>query len=207
MPSNTFYRLSEEKKKKLTDAAIEEFSSVSYSEASINTIIAKAEISRGSFYMYFEDKEDLFKYLLSQHKEIFDQITRESFEANNGDLFEGFKMLFRKVNDYLHQPDNQKFLKQVLLNMNSKQEDFIIPHRPHLHQKEHFTEILKLVNIKNLNVESEDDLIAALDIIMPITVHTLVMVVMHELPNDEANRIYLQKLKLLKEGIERREVC
>ena len=69
MPTQTFFRLPEEKRERLTDAAWREFLAVSYAEASINRIVREAQIPRGSFYQYFEDKEDLFFYLLSLGRE------------------------------------------------------------------------------------------------------------------------------------------
>ena len=59
MPSQTFFNLDYSKQKKLLDAAKQEFYKVPYTEVSINKIIQTAEISRGSFYTYFVDKNDL----------------------------------------------------------------------------------------------------------------------------------------------------
>ena len=67
MPSKTFYNLDKEKREKLIEAALHEFSRVEYEKVSINQIIMHANIARGSFYMYFTDKEDLMKYLLEEH--------------------------------------------------------------------------------------------------------------------------------------------
>jgi AcrR family transcriptional regulator len=64
MPKNTFLNLSEEKRKRIEEASIEEFSSNPYEVASINQIVKNAEIAKGSFYQYFENKEDLYKYLV-----------------------------------------------------------------------------------------------------------------------------------------------
>lgn len=64
MPKQTFFNLSEEKKSRLLEAAYAEFSKVSLEEASINVIVQQSDISRGSFYQYFEDKEDLYFYCL-----------------------------------------------------------------------------------------------------------------------------------------------
>ena len=64
MPSSTFLNLPAEKQEKLLKAATREFSHRPFNEASINQIIKEAGIPRGSFYMYFQDKEDLFRYLL-----------------------------------------------------------------------------------------------------------------------------------------------
>ncbi|HAM63035.1 MAG: hypothetical protein A2Y20_07425 [Firmicutes bacterium GWF2_51_9] len=64
MVTSTFHRLDEEKKKRLMDALIHEFSEHTFSEASINRIVKDANISRGSFYQYFTDKEDCYLFLL-----------------------------------------------------------------------------------------------------------------------------------------------
>ncbi len=64
MPKSTFFNLPEDKKEKIMDAAINEFAGYSYHRASINRIVEKSGIAKGSFYQYFEDKKDLFKYIL-----------------------------------------------------------------------------------------------------------------------------------------------
>ena len=67
MPSKTFLNLPKDKQKTLIEAAEREFSRVDFFSSSINQIIQDAGISRGSFYMYFEDKEDLYFYVLEKH--------------------------------------------------------------------------------------------------------------------------------------------
>lgn len=63
MPTSTFYNLSDEKKDRIFGAALKEFSARTFSQASLNQIIKNAGIPKGSFYQYFEDKEDLYLYL------------------------------------------------------------------------------------------------------------------------------------------------
>ncbi|MCU5751761.1 TetR/AcrR family transcriptional regulator, partial [Bacillus cereus] len=67
MPKQTFFNLEREKKELLIQAAMKEFSRVPLFEASISNIIKDAGIPRGSFYQYFEDKEDVFFFLLNDH--------------------------------------------------------------------------------------------------------------------------------------------
>ena len=67
MPSTTFFNHPAEKQEKLLAAARAEGARVRYPEASINKIIQAADIPRGSFYMYFKDKEELFVHLLSAY--------------------------------------------------------------------------------------------------------------------------------------------
>jgi len=66
MPTNTFNNLSEEKQKRIFNAAVREFAARRFREASINQIVKDALIPRGSFYQYFEDKEDLYLYVLAE---------------------------------------------------------------------------------------------------------------------------------------------
>lgn len=60
MPTKRFDNLDPDRKKKLLDAAIAEFSRNGYERASLNDIIREAGISKGSLYYYFEDKLDLY---------------------------------------------------------------------------------------------------------------------------------------------------
>lgn len=64
MPKQTFFNLPEDKRKKVTEAALNEFASRPYGKASLSKIVANAGISKGSMYQYFEDKKDLFLYLV-----------------------------------------------------------------------------------------------------------------------------------------------
>ena len=64
MPTERFLRLPKEKIEAIRISAAKEFIRVPLEEASINRIVHDADISRGSFYTYFEDKDDLMRYML-----------------------------------------------------------------------------------------------------------------------------------------------
>lgn len=64
MPKDTFRNLPLEKRQKIEQAAVEEFAENSYDSASINRIVEKAGIPKGSFYQYFTDKQDLLRHIL-----------------------------------------------------------------------------------------------------------------------------------------------
>ena len=65
MPKNTFYNLDDEKRILIEEIATTEFAQFGYDQASVNNIVKKAGIAKGSFYQYFEDKKDLFNYLVT----------------------------------------------------------------------------------------------------------------------------------------------
>ena len=77
MPKQTFLNLPEEKRRNIIHAAIEEFAEYGLENASTNRIVANSGISKGSFYQYFADKQDVFMYLLTV-------LEREKVEFFNG---------------------------------------------------------------------------------------------------------------------------
>ena len=87
MPSSTFLNLAPEKQEKLLTAAAQEFTERPYNEASINKIIQAAGIPRGSFYMYFRDKEDLFRYLIQESVDTLLLAFEEILRSCGGDVF------------------------------------------------------------------------------------------------------------------------
>src|SRR5215510_4940044 len=64
LAKQTFLNLPEEKRNIIANAAIDEFAEYGFESASINRIVTNSGISKGSFYQYFEDKMDVFKYLM-----------------------------------------------------------------------------------------------------------------------------------------------
>lgn len=104
MPKQTFYNLEKDKKDRLIEACLEEFSSYTFTDSSINRIIKNAEISRGSFYQYFEDKEDCYM-------EVLGMIAQEKYA------------LFKDVVSYESHgvfDDNLNMLKQVRVWMEAQ---------------------------------------------------------------------------------------
>lgn len=88
MPSTRFENLAEEKKEKIIEAAIEEFIERGYERASINSIIKMADISRGSFYTYFEDKDDILSYIINSFTAKSTEFIINTLKESNGDIIE-----------------------------------------------------------------------------------------------------------------------
>lgn len=94
MPKPTFFRLPEEKRARLLSAAWGEFTRASLSEASISRIIEAAKIPRGSFYQYFEDKDDLFFYLPESLRGDYETFMSRLLLNTGGDVFEACLLFF-----------------------------------------------------------------------------------------------------------------
>lgn len=94
MPSERFYRLSDGKRQTIREAAVKELSRVPFEKASINQIIQCAEISRGSFYTYFEDKNDLLKWLFEDSCKQMTKVCEDTLRETKGDYFAMLDQLF-----------------------------------------------------------------------------------------------------------------
>lgn len=66
MPKPTFFNLPDEKRQAILEIAIEEFAENDYQSASISRMVARLGIAKGSFYEYFEDKDDLYFHVLEK---------------------------------------------------------------------------------------------------------------------------------------------
>ncbi len=97
MPKHTFYDLKPQKKAIVFQAAVKEFAVYSFDESNISRIVKAADIARGSFYQYFEDKGDLYLYVLEEigkaKREFIEPALVRVEELN---LFEYCKAVFER---------------------------------------------------------------------------------------------------------------
>lgn len=112
----SFERLNE-----LINAALIEFGDKGYDNASLNNILREAGISKGTFYYYFKNKEDLYIYLysiLAQEKMAFfsKNIDPEDF---NKDIFTLLKAMLKAGIEFAqHRPEIARFSKNYLKDLN-----------------------------------------------------------------------------------------
>lgn len=64
----------EERKRQLLNAALECFGTNGYHQTQISDIIKQADVARGTFYLYFESKREIFKALM---EELFEKVTSQ----------------------------------------------------------------------------------------------------------------------------------
>jgi TetR/AcrR family transcriptional regulator len=73
-----FLSLTAEEQSRIIDAALDEFAEKDFETASLNNIIARAGISKGSMYYYFANKEDLYLYLVDRVLETKETFLKEA---------------------------------------------------------------------------------------------------------------------------------
>lgn len=96
MPKDTFTNLPDYKRNRIIKIAIREFAENPYDVASISNIVREAGIAKGSFYQYFEDKQDLYRYLIELGtEERLSVIKALPAQDLSGDLFVYIRWLFQ----------------------------------------------------------------------------------------------------------------
>jgi AcrR family transcriptional regulator len=203
MPKQTFFHLSKDKQDTLIQAAKQEFSRAPLHEASIANIIKSAGIPRGSFYQYFEDKDDLFYYLLTQLAEKNNRRFTSVLNEKNGDLFKTFIATFEFMIEVHRNEEHKNFFKNVYLNMNYKHEKTLASNVYEENQKNQFLSTLKLINTSNLNIRDEHELHHVLRILMGVTFQNIVQLFVKDYTDEEALRNYMIQIDLLKRGLQK----
>jgi len=82
-----FLRLTDEKRKRILEASIVEFSEKGYEGASMNKVVESAGISKGSLFNYFQTKSSLFLYVYELALKQVKSYLREVRDKTSQDPF------------------------------------------------------------------------------------------------------------------------
>ncbi|NLI82473.1 MAG: TetR/AcrR family transcriptional regulator [Deltaproteobacteria bacterium] len=104
IPRERFRNLESQKKQKILDVAVEEFGAHGFKEASINRMVHKLGIAKGSIFQYFGSKEGLFHLVFDHAVELVrhslrrvkqDTAEQDFFERIRQSLFAGIRFIDR----------------------------------------------------------------------------------------------------------------
>ncbi|MDO4265037.1 MAG: TetR/AcrR family transcriptional regulator [Eubacteriales bacterium] len=118
MASERFMKLPEDKKEKIIAAAMHEYCNEPLEAVSINRIIKEAGISRGSFYTYFEDKQDLLCFLGEVMRKTHDEVIKDCVRKANGDFFAAMDLFLDACLKHLRETKIFRFQKNVAIHAN-----------------------------------------------------------------------------------------
>jgi len=141
MPKSTFFNLSEVKRERIIESAINNFAEMEYNDVTVSKIVKDAQIPKGSFYQYFEDKYDLYYYIVNlvgeKKKTYFTPVFMKIQTANFFDLlgemykagvkFAGENPKMAEIGTLLIKTSDQSLLDRVYGDMGGQVEDFLGP--------------------------------------------------------------------------------
>ena len=104
VPNRTFNNLPETKQAAIIRVVLEEFSENGYRKTSINTIVRRLGIAKGSIFQYFGDKEGLFLFILNRSLEKVKQYLRTVRDRTvDQDLFSRLEAALQAGVDFIQQ--------------------------------------------------------------------------------------------------------
>lgn len=117
MIKSTFYNLPQEKRNRIINAVLNEFSSSSSEKVSINRIIKAANISRGSFYQYFDDKVDLVEILVKNFMDTAYEEFCTALANSDGDIFSTYIHIFELIIKCTKDKKQKVVMKNLFKNL------------------------------------------------------------------------------------------
>jgi AcrR family transcriptional regulator len=205
MPTETFYRLPDDKRCRLVSAIKAEFSRVPFNEVSINKIIQTADIPRGSFYQYFKGKDDMLSYILEDYSQQMLEHVKNSLQNSGGNIF----TLFEDIIDFtIKFGTNEKtigFCKNLFadLKINCR---FYFNMADQFEQDKAMEWILTYINMSLLDIETGEDFAQMFEILLTVTRDATVSIFSDLSRTEEIRSKHRNMLSILKRGLSKRKV-
>jgi AcrR family transcriptional regulator len=199
MPTKTFFNLPEEKRMKLLNAIHAEFSRVPFDEVSVNQIIRMAGIPRGSFYQYFEDKQDMLQYLMADYRKTLQHQALASLKQTGGDLFQMFLDILDFSYVFVAEEKNNAFCKNVFSDIRVNT-DFL---RRQVNENAcggFAAGLLLYIDMDSLDIRSDEDFGNMLGVLLPLTGEAFAKVFFDISNYENIRSEYAARLELLKRG-------
>ncbi|NJO90008.1 MAG: TetR/AcrR family transcriptional regulator [Chloroflexia bacterium] len=127
MPLQTFQNLDKERQEEIRKVAYREFAMNDYNNASVSNIVKKLNLAKGSFYRYFENKLDLYSYLLEHATQLRMTSINKLVGTEKTDFFKILIENFRdKIEFDIKHPLESVFTYKVLLETNNPEIQHVI---------------------------------------------------------------------------------
>ncbi|MBP2098214.1 TetR family transcriptional regulator [Enterococcus rivorum] len=200
MPKSTFLNLNDTKKSQIDHVLVDVFSSQHISQVKVSEIVAKLDISRGSFYKYFTDLEDSYNYIIKKisiaiHMDILEHIYQEQ-----ENFFEGVKKYLVWCSQL--DPESNDWHKIELLtqshDLSSYKRENSSVNSPMIQ------EWIKLLKINHFHIQESQEAVSFLYFFMTLVTNTLAELLVNHWDTDELIEEFDHKVQWIKNGIYRK---
>lgn len=200
MIKKTFYNLPYEKKKRITDAVIKEFMERPNEKVSINRIIKTAEISRGSFYQYFDDKVDLIEIITKTMFEESSNKAKEILKLSCGDLFVMYIKMFDYFGDYSSQKQTMKIMRNIVDSFKAN-DDLVSEYlKNRFNMALTNNEIYTMVDRQNLKFQDNESVKCLIEILTQVLKNAIFDVFVAGSDREEVRERLIKKIDIIKQG-------
>ena len=200
MIKKTFYNLPYEKRKRITDAVIKEFMERPNEKVSINRIIKTAEISRGSFYQYFDDKVDLIEIITKTMFEESSNKAKEILKLSCGDLFVMYIKMFDYFGDYSSQKQTMKIMRNIVDSFKAN-DDLVSEYlKNRFNMALTNNEIYTMVDRQNLKFQDNESVKCLIEILTQVLKNAIFDVFVAGSDREEVRERLIKKIAIIKQG-------
>lgn len=152
-------------------------------------------ISRGSFYQYFESKEDLLKYIIIQDTESKNKEILDLLKKSDGDIFELCIFLYDKMTKKIEKDENMIVFRKIFNNIMQSKEKRVLENN-----LIDFKMICKIIKSNNLKIQNKKELEILLKMLIDITFKSIMYSKMNENKKEEREK-FLKRLEFIKFGV------
>lgn len=210
MPSSTFENLSEDKKERIIAGAMKEFSKHSLNNASISNIVKYSQISRGSFYQYFEDKDDLYLYLTKKFQHNYRKVMVRCFKSHNGDFYKGYLEFGTSYIQAITESEKFGFFENLYLNMNyetNKQSANLMysnPEKPKRIPKG--KRVIDLIDYSSLTIQTDEEIIDLMKFLISVLNQTIMEGFWEKMSLSKTQQLFKKRLDWICQGVQKSRV-
>ncbi len=197
MIKQTFYNLPETKRQRILNAIINEFNSVSTNHISINRIIKEANISRGSFYQYFDDKSDLYEIIAEEIAERMKDHFMTDLVNVKGDIFKTFELLLENQSKNFDTNAKKKFQSFIPLRNSGEQS---IMDKIYVRIVSYSDLIVSNIDTTDFVCKDRSYIRNILGMLFAIYKEVSVFLAFNQTTNESAAEDFAQKIEIIKHG-------
>lgn len=155
-------------------------------------------IARGSFYQYFQDKEDLLLYIVKKHTEKMNSTIEKNLKEHNGDIFSWYIETYDFMIQSFAKKEEFNLFKKIFENIKASDEKIfkaiIERNRPNK-----IIDYYEIIDKSNLEIQSKEDLEIICKILNTVTKNAVMS--SFKIDSNEAKKIFLKELEYIKYGI------
>ena len=202
MPTEVFFRLTPVKQQHIIEAIKAEITRAPFEEFSIYNVVRGCGISRGSFYQYFVNKEDIMIYLLSSYNKSVLEKVMQSLKENDGDWFTALEESYRFVVRMLCYKEPKTYRQHLFCNADFyeklwRDHDFSVDKYPVL------LDALALINLEKLRLDNVEELKILIEICMASVTRECITLLMTNADEQTACESFSRKLNLLRKNFQK----
>ena len=204
MPTKTFHSLNEDKKNRIIDAGVLEFTYHEQSIASVNNIVKLSQISKGSFYQYFIDKDDFYWYIVMSIIEPSFKGYSKIIKSKKGDIFETEKEVLFNFLNILDDKTKHQLIKNVFLNNYLTLQAKLLQKASTVYI-DHYDLLIKY-GFKGYAIKTKEDFLYLYEFLRTILINAISKNIFEQYSKLETIKYYDSIILMLKNGLIKRKL-